>query len=232
MFPYRLSRNRHENQRQKPVWCSMVKRSADLRVLTALILLAWPAMAPAQSLPGHFQYSEVRHYDDGRTCTIKLDVQVRGSNVLMAPLSQDCDGDVDSFAGDEGAIFPLDRPERGPRKCTIAVGQNPIMTCSDGETKALLNFAADEPLRVDGVLARSATWAGGVLTLDLDNSETRYTLAGGSGRKPQKVRFQFHLEFTFEGNRCTPRTVSRVRTQNNRHDHMTNITTANCRVLG
>ena len=233
MFPYRLSRNRHENRRQKPVWCSMVKRFADLRWLTALILLALPTPSPAQSLPGHFQYSETRGYVDGRTCVVKSQVSIRGSNVFLSALSKVCEDASQGFTGDEdeGFVFPLGGTASGPKNCTIAVGIDPIMKCSDGETKSVLGFEAKERLRVEGFQTLSSSWNGSQLVLDLESSETRYTMAGGSGRKPQKIHIQLHFEFSFSGNTCRADHLLRVRTINGRHDSMIKATPTSCQVL-
>ena len=211
----------------------MAARFADRRVLAALFLLAWPAMAPAQSLPGHFQYSELRHFDDGTTCVAKTDVAIRGSSVFLAPLSKVCEDPTRGSSGDEdeGFIFPLGSTASGPKNCKIAVGQDPTMTCTDGETKSVLGFATEEPLRVEAFTTASAKWTGSQLVLDLKSSEIRYTMAGGSGRKPQKVRIQFHFEYSFSGSACKADRIVRERTFNSRPDRLTGVTPQSCQIL-
>ena len=211
----------------------MAARFADWRVLAALMLLAWPAMAPAQSLPGHFQYSEVRYFDDGTTCVATTDGVIRGSSVFLAPLSKVCEDPTRGFSGDEdeGYVFPLGSTASGPKNCKIAVGQDPTMICTDGETKSVLGFATAEPLRVVAFTTASAKWTGRQLVLDLESSGTRYTLAGGSGRKPRKVHIQFHSEYSFSASACKADRIVRERMFNSLPDRLTSITPQNCRIL-
>ena len=231
MCPPLPFRNPHENQRQKPVWCSMAARSADLRWLTALILLAWPAMAAAQSLPRQFQYRQERLMADGNTCIDLIEAKIQGDFVLLAPLTGDCTNRTDEFAADEGFVFPLNGKDQHSRDCRIPKGENPVMTCSDGEVSTVRAFTAIEPFSLDSTISHSASWNGSRLAISQDDFQTRFTMAGGSGTKPLKERLVYYLEFSFSGNQCVLEKVKRSRIVNGRNQVIASVEGLSCAVV-
>ena len=210
---------------------SMVKGCVEALSLSAILLFSMPALGLAQSLPTHFQFRETRRLLDGQNCVVLLDVKVVGSSVLLARLKEDCDNKSQVFSGDEGFIFALNETRKGPRTCAIAAGVSPKMTCSDGEIRTLLGLETTEPLRVDANLSRTASWQDSRLVLDLENAETRFTVQGGSGKKPQKIVLRLHLEFSFSGPSCRFEKVTRTRTLNGKRVNPVIVAPLDCQVL-
>ena len=189
------------------------------------------AVASAQSLPGHFQFGEKRLLADNTTCTFVSEVTIQGGFVLVAPLSRVCTNENDVFASDEGYVFPLGGRDAHSRDCLVPPGDDPQMTCSDGEKSTLRGFTADERLRIESAINRTANWTGSRLVLDLDDFETRYTMAGGSGRKPVKLRITYHLEFSFSAGGCTLEKIRRNRLVNNRNQNIISVQVLECKLL-
>lgn len=210
----------------------MVARFAERAAIAALMLILLPDLSQAQSLPGHFQFSEKRVFANGNTCTFQNDVKIQGDFVLVAPLRRECTTESDEFSADEGYILPLNGKDQHSRDCLMAKGENPPMICSDGEKSMVRGFTSSEPLRITSAISRGATWNGSRLVLDLDDSETRFTMAGGSGKRAQKLRKIYHLEFSFSGGQCVVESIRRSRLANGRNQNIVSVKGLGCKVTG
>ncbi len=209
----------------------MVARFVERAAIAALILVLLPDPSLAQSLPGHFQFSERRVSANGNICIVVSDVKIQGDFVLVAPLQRTCTQDSDQFSADEGYILPLNGKDQHARECRIGTGENPPITCSDGEKSTARGFTSTEPLRVKGTVSRAAKWDGSRLVLDLDDFETRFTMAGGSGKRAQKLRIVYHLEFSFSGGQCVLDSIKRSRLSNGRNQNIMSVKGLGCQVM-
>ena len=190
-----------------------------------------PDLSLAQSLPGHFQFGEKRLSADGNVCTFLSDVTVQGEFVLVAPLKRDCTTLTQEFSAAEGYIFPLNGKDERPRDCLVAKGESPVMTCSDGEKSTMRGFTAKEPLRIESTISHSAQWTGSRLMISLDDFESRFTMAGGSGAKTQKVRLVYYLEFSFAGGQCVLEKIKRSRLVNGRNQSIVSVEGLGCKII-
>ena len=206
----------------------MVVRFAERLAIAALVLLLLPDPSLAQSLPGHFQFTERHVSSDGNVCIYVSDVKIQGDFVLVAPLQRECTTESDEFSADEGYIFPLNAKDQHSRECRIERGENPPMTCNDGEKSMVRGLTSTEPLSVKGTVSRAAKWDGSRLVLDLDDFETRFTMAGGSGKRALKLRKVYHLEFSFPGGQCVLESIKRSRLVNGRNQTLVSVKGLGC----
>lgn len=216
---------------QRAARFSTAARFAKPAAIVALLLAFVPDLSLAQSLPGHFQFGEKRLSADGNLCIHLSDVTIQGEFVLVAPLKRDCTTLTEEFSAAEGYIFPLNGKDEHSRECLVPKGDSPVMTCSDGETSTMRGFTAKEPLRIVGTISHAAQRSGPRLVISLDDFETRYTMAGGSGTKPQKVRLVYYLEFSFSGGQCVLEKIKRSRLVNGRNQAIISVESLGCKII-
>lgn len=199
--------------------------------IAGLMLAALPGASQAQSFPDHFQFSERRVIANGNICNFVSDVKIQGGYVLVAPLQRNCTTESDEFSADEGYVFPLNGTDQHSRECLMAEGENPPMSCTDGEKSTVRGFTAKESFRITSVVSRTSTWDGSRLVLDLDDSESRFTMAGGSGKRVQKLRKVYHLQFAFPDGQCVLESIKRSRLANGRNQNIVSVEARGCKVI-
>lgn len=224
-------KNRRPNRAALVAASSTVARFVRRAVVASLMLSLVAEPTLAQSLPGHFQFREKRVFANGTSCTFLSDVTIQGDFVLVAPLKRDCTNETNEFSSEEGYVFPFNGKDAHSRDCRVAKGDEPVMTCSDGESLALRGFTANEPLRIDSTISHASQWTGSRLVLDLNDTETRFTMAGGSGRRAQKLRKVYHLEFSFAGGQCVIETIKRSRLSNGRNENIVAVKGLGCTIV-
>ena len=110
-------------------------------------------------------------------------------------------------------------------------GYSPVQTCSDGEVSTRRTLNAKERLRVVSTISHAAAWDGLNLTVSLDEFETMYTMAGGSGTKPQTVHLDYFLEFSFSSGRCVMEEIKRSLLFNGRSQGIVSIEGLDCTII-
>ena len=185
----------------------------------------------AQSLPRHFQFREKRLLADGNVCLHLTEVTIQAAFVLLAPLKADCTRLSAEFSTDEGYVFPLNGKDQHSRDCRIAMGVNPEMSCSDGEVLTVWGFTAKEPYRVEGTISHAASWNGSRLVIAMDDFDSRFSMAGGSGSKPKKQRLVYYLEFSFAGGNCVLEKIKRSRVFDGTRQNVRSVEGLDCSIM-